>query len=84
MIVFASVVTEAAQAVTSPEFAGLLQQIKAADRDRLAVSEEVDGLSCDDRSSNAKHAPEIGGAFGYSAIWIGPRPAANWRLADVD
>jgi caffeoyl-CoA O-methyltransferase len=72
MIVFASVVTEAAQAVASPEFARLLQQIKAADRDRLAVSEE-DGrfLRVMIASSNAKHALEIGGAFGYSAIWIG-------------
>ena len=50
----------------------LLQQIKAADADQLAVSEE-DGrfLRVMIASSGAKHALEIGGAYGYSAIWIG-------------
>ena len=50
----------------------LLQQIKAADADQLAVSEE-DGrfLRVLIASSGAKHALEIGGAFGYSAIWMG-------------
>ena len=50
----------------------LLQQIKAADADQLAVSEE-DGrfLRVMIASSGAKHALEIGGAFGYSAIWMG-------------
>lgn len=50
----------------------LLQEIKAADADQLAVSEE-DGrfLRVLIASSGAKHALEIGGAFGYSAIWMG-------------
>ena len=43
-----------------------------ADTDRLAVSEE-DGrfLRLLAASSGARHALEIGGAHGYSAIWIG-------------
>jgi len=50
----------------------LLHQIKAADPDQLAVSEE-DGrfLRVMIAASGAKHALEIGGAFGYSAIWMG-------------
>src|SRR5438067_5554587 len=50
----------------------LLRDIKAADTDLLAVSEE-DGrfLRVLTASSGAKHALEIGAAFGYSAIWIG-------------
>jgi predicted O-methyltransferase YrrM len=50
----------------------LLARIKAADTDLLAVSEE-DGrfLRLMAASSRASHALEIGGANGYSAIWIG-------------
>ena len=50
----------------------LMQRIKAADTDLLAVSEE-DGrfLRTLVTSSNATRALEIGGANGYSAIWIG-------------
>ena len=50
----------------------LLREIKAADTDQLAVSEE-DGrfLRVMAASSGAKHALEIGAANGYSAIWIG-------------
>jgi len=50
----------------------LLTEIKAADTDLLAVSEE-DGrfLRVIAASSGAKTALEIGAAFGYSAIWIG-------------
>jgi predicted O-methyltransferase YrrM len=56
----------------TPQLAKLLAQIKAADTDLLAVSEE-DGrlLRVLAASSGAKHALEIGSAFGYSAIWIG-------------
>ena len=56
----------------APELNKLLQQIKAADTDLLAVSEE-DGrfLRLMVTSSGAKSALEIGGANGYSAIWIG-------------
>jgi caffeoyl-CoA O-methyltransferase len=50
----------------------LLQQIKTADTQQLAVSEE-DGrfLRVMIASSGAKRVLEIGGAYGYSAIWIG-------------
>jgi predicted O-methyltransferase YrrM len=55
-----------------PELAALLKEIKAADTDRLAVSEE-DGrfIRVLIATSRAKQALEIGSAFGYSAIWIG-------------
>ncbi len=50
----------------------LLKQIKAADKDQLAVSEE-DGrfLRLLVVTRGAKRALEIGAASGYSAIWIG-------------
>jgi predicted O-methyltransferase YrrM len=52
--------------------ARVLAAIKAADKDQLAVSEE-DGrfLRVLAVSSGATRALEIGGANGYSAIWIG-------------
>jgi predicted O-methyltransferase YrrM len=61
-----------ASSAIPPETEKLLAQIKAADKDLLAVSEE-DGrfLRVMVASSGAKHALEIGGANGYSAIWIG-------------
>jgi len=56
----------------SPDITKLLSQIKAVDSEQLAVSEE-DGrfLRLMIVSSGAKRALEIGGANGYSAIWIG-------------
>ena len=56
----------------SPDVARLLQQIKAADTAQLAVSEE-DGrfLRIMIATSGAKRVLEIGGAYGYSAIWMG-------------
>lgn len=50
----------------------VLNEIKAKDKGLLAVSEE-DGrfLRLMVASKGAKHALEIGGASGYSAIWIG-------------
>ena len=61
-----------AQSTLAPSLVNLLRDIKAADRDRLAVSDE-DGrfLRVMVASSGAKHALEIGAANGYSAIWIG-------------
>jgi predicted O-methyltransferase YrrM len=58
-------------ATIPPHVAVLLAEIKAADTDRLAVSEE-DGrfLRVLAVTSGARHALEIGGASGYSAIWI--------------
>lgn len=50
----------------------LLAQIHAADKEMLSVSEE-DGrfLRLMVVTSGSTHALEIGGAYGYSAIWIG-------------
>ena len=59
-------------AAQTPEVQKLLAEIKSKDKGMLAVSEE-DGrfLRLMIASSGAKHALEIGGASGYSAIWIG-------------
>jgi caffeoyl-CoA O-methyltransferase len=56
----------------SPELQKILADIKVKDSGQLAVSEE-DGrfLRLMVASTHAKHALEIGGASGYSAIWIG-------------
>ncbi len=56
----------------SPELQKILAEIKAKDSGQLAVSEE-DGrfLRLMIASKGVKHALEIGGASGYSAIWIG-------------
>jgi caffeoyl-CoA O-methyltransferase len=61
-----------AQAQPTASLQQLLQQIKASDTALLAVSEE-DGrfLRVMIATSGAKRAIEIGGAFGYSAIWMG-------------
>ena len=55
-----------------PQVEALLKQIKAADKDQLAVSEE-DGrfLRLLVVTKGAKRALEIGAANGYSAIWMG-------------
>jgi predicted O-methyltransferase YrrM len=61
-----------AQSQPTPDLQRLLQQIKVADTDQLAVSEE-DGrfLRVMIAASGAKHVLEVGGAFGYSAVWMG-------------
>jgi predicted O-methyltransferase YrrM len=61
-----------AQSTLQPPLVKLLHDIKAADSDQLAVSEE-DGrfLRVMAASGGAKRALEIGSASGYSAIWIG-------------
>jgi predicted O-methyltransferase YrrM len=55
-----------------PAIAKLLAGIRAADKGQLAVSEE-DGqfLRLLVGATNARSVLEIGGASGYSAIWIG-------------
>ncbi|RPI49026.1 MAG: hypothetical protein EHM55_24580 [Acidobacteria bacterium] len=55
-----------------PHVDAILKQIKAADKDQLAVSEE-DGrfLRLLVVTRGAKRALEIGAASGYSAIWMG-------------
>jgi predicted O-methyltransferase YrrM len=61
-----------AELTGSREVSTLLGEIKAADADQLSVSEE-DGrfLRVIAASSGSMRALEIGGATGYSAIWIG-------------
>ena len=56
----------------APELQKLLKEMKQADTDQLAVSEE-DGrlLRLLAASNRTQRALEIGGANGYSAIWIG-------------
>ncbi len=56
----------------TPDVQKILTEIKSKDKGMLAVSEE-DGrfLRLMIASSGAKRALEIGGASGYSAIWIG-------------
>src|SRR5262245_9450716 len=56
----------------TPEIEAVLKSIKAADKGQLAVSEE-DGrfLRVLVASRAAKSVLEIGGASGYSGIWLG-------------
>jgi caffeoyl-CoA O-methyltransferase len=72
MAVAACLVLAMPAAAQTPEVQKILAEIKAKDKGMLAVSEE-DGrfLRLMIASSRAKHALEIGGASGYSAIWIG-------------
>ena len=72
LAVAVSIASPPAQSAPSPQVARLLTQIKAADKELLSVSEE-DGrlLRLMVASSGAKRALEIGGATGYSAMWIG-------------
>jgi caffeoyl-CoA O-methyltransferase len=64
--------TTATVGAQAPDHSKLLGQIKAADKGQLAVSEE-DGrfLRLMIASSGSKRVLEIGGASGYSAIWMG-------------
>jgi caffeoyl-CoA O-methyltransferase len=73
MLLFTLMLPSAARAQSvPPQIEALLKQIKAADKDQLAVSEE-DGrfLRLLAVTSGAKRALEIGAASGYSAIWMG-------------
>ena len=72
MVVMALGVLAAPARAQSPEVQKLLAEIKSRDKGMLAVSEE-DGrfLRLMVASSGAKQALEIGGASGYSAIWMG-------------
>jgi predicted O-methyltransferase YrrM len=55
-----------------PAVARLLEEIKTADRDLLAVSEADGGfLRFMVVANGSRRVLEIGGASGYSAIWIG-------------
>jgi caffeoyl-CoA O-methyltransferase len=72
LIVLFTSVALARPSAQSAEVSKLLAGIKAADTDLLAVSPE-DGrfLRTMAIATGAKQALEIGGANGYSAIWIG-------------
>jgi caffeoyl-CoA O-methyltransferase len=76
LVIAAAVVVHGQSAVrpsgVPPAVYAVLQEIKAADKGQLAVSEE-DGrfLRLMVATSRSKRALEIGGASGYSAIWIG-------------
>ena len=61
-----------ARSDASPDIPAILAEIKAKDHEQYAISEE-DGrfLRLMVATSGAKRALEIGGASGYSAIWIG-------------
>jgi caffeoyl-CoA O-methyltransferase len=61
-----------AQQKPTPDLSTILAEIKAKDTGQLAVSEE-DGrfLRLLVASTGRTHALEIGGASGYSAIWMG-------------
>jgi predicted O-methyltransferase YrrM len=69
-----------------PGVQSVLQAIRASDKDQLAVSEE-DGrfLRVLATSGRATRALEIGGASGYSAIWIGlAMRATGGRLTTIE
>jgi len=75
-----------ARAVSDQAVARLLAEIKSKDKGQLAVSEE-DGrfMRLMIASSGAKRALEIGGASGYSAIWIGMGlRATGGRLVTIE
>ena len=71
-VALAAVAAVAVGSAQSPEHTKILADIKARDTGQLAVSEE-DGrfLRLMIASSGATRALEIGGASGYSAIWMG-------------
>ena len=64
--------TPAPSPTAQPDLMPLLERIKAADQGQLAISEE-DGrfLRVLVATRGTKRALEIGGASGYSGIWIG-------------
>jgi caffeoyl-CoA O-methyltransferase len=72
LLVMALCGSMAAQQAPAPDVNKILADIRAKDKGQLAVSEE-DGrfLRLMIASSNRKRALEIGGASGYSAIWMG-------------
>ena len=72
LVLFASVDAQRTSGAVTSRIDHVLRSIKAADRDQLAVSEE-DGrfLRVLVAARGAKSVLEIGGASGYSAIWLG-------------
>jgi caffeoyl-CoA O-methyltransferase len=85
-LVFVLALCTGVLAAQSPEHTRLLKDIKAKDTGQLAVSEE-DGrfLRMLIASSDTKRALEIGGASGYSSIWIGlGLRATGGRLVTIE
>ncbi|HXH04974.1 MAG TPA: class I SAM-dependent methyltransferase, partial [Vicinamibacterales bacterium] len=77
---------DSAGGALDPAIAGVLAEIRARDRQQLAVSEE-DGrfLRMLAAASGARRALEIGTASGYSAIWIGlAMRATGGRLVTIE
>jgi caffeoyl-CoA O-methyltransferase len=72
LTVLTGALTAAPARAQPPQVAAVLDAIRAQDTEQLAVSEE-DGrfLRLLVATSGAKRVLEIGGASGYSAIWIG-------------
>jgi caffeoyl-CoA O-methyltransferase len=72
LLVWAAACAAIGASAQPPDIAKLLKDIKGRDAGQLAVSEE-DGrfLRVMIGSTGAKRALEIGGASGYSAIWMG-------------
>jgi caffeoyl-CoA O-methyltransferase len=70
--VLASLAIAAMAGAQTPETANVLREMRAADKDQLAVSEE-DGrfLRVLVATRGAKSILEIGAASGYSGIWLG-------------
>jgi predicted O-methyltransferase YrrM len=71
-VAVAALLTTGVAGAQQPDVAKLLAEIKAKDTGQLAVSEE-DGrfLRLMIATSGARRVLEIGGASGYSAIWMG-------------
>jgi predicted O-methyltransferase YrrM len=71
-VAVAALLTTGVAGAQPPDVAKLLAEIKAKDTGQLAVSEE-DGrfLRLMIATSGARRVLEIGGASGYSAIWMG-------------
>jgi predicted O-methyltransferase YrrM len=71
-VLLAASTTASAQSQIPPDVSKLLASIRTVDTGQLSVSEE-DGrfMRVLVMTSSAKHALEIGAAYGYSAIWIG-------------
>ena len=72
IVVFCAVPVSLLAQNVPPHVDAILRQIKATDKEQLAVSEE-DGrfMRLLVATRGAKRALEIGAASGYSAIWIG-------------
>src|SRR5918996_5447962 len=86
LAVFAPAACGGTPTQANPDIPRILADIKSADKDQLAVSEE-DGrfLRLMVATSGAKRALEIGGASGYSAIWIGMGlRATGGRLVTIE